>query len=266
MYYRVRTRLPDTPGALAMLAKRCGHAEVNILALQIYPDLGFVTDDLVIAVPQSWTADQVVELVESAGGSEVTVVPCTAHELQDQPTRWLAAVRSLIDSPGRLGAEITALVGPRSRLSPTESARVAALVEIAERLGHPPTPDRVGGAVVEYVESDTGVSARVGTGIVGAGHLSWIGTRGEVEGTIEVAPAWRRMGVGHQLLRRLCQVAARSGGREMVLVAPPSEQGLVPLLAAAGLRGRIRLTEQGLQVRLSLERVLPDSVGGRRPD
>ncbi len=257
MYYRVRTRLPDTPGALAMLAKRCGRSGVNILALQIYPELGFVTDDLVVAAPESWSAGRVVELVESAGGSEITVTPCTAHELQDQPTRWLAAVRSLIDSPGRLGAEITRLTGPRSRLSATENARVAALVDIAERLGHPPLPERVDGAVVDYVESDTGVTARVGTGIVGAGHLAWVGVDGEVEGTIEVAPAWRRMGVGQQLLRRLCQVAARSGGHEMVVLAPPTEQGLVPLLAAAGLRGRIRLSERGLQVRLSLDGLLP---------
>jgi len=260
MYYRIRTRLPDSPGALAMLAKRCGRAEVNILAIQIYPDLGFVTDDIVVAVPESWTAGRVVELVESAGGSDVVVVPCTARDLQDQPTRWLAAVRSLIEAPGRLGAEITALVGPRSRLSPTESARVTALVEIAEMLGHPPGPERVDSAVVEYVEDTTGVTARIGAGVVGAAHLAWTGATGEAEGTIEVAPAWRRMGVGRQLLRRLCQVAARAGGRELVLLAPPTETGLVPLLAAAGLRGRIRLTEQGLQVRLSLEGVLPGFV------
>jgi len=266
MYYRVRTRLPDTPGALAMLAKRCGRSEVNILAMQIYPDLGYVTDDLVVAVPETWSAERLVELVESAGGSDVAVVPCTAHELQDQPTRWLGAVRSLIESPGRLGAELTALVGPRSRLSATESARVAALVEIAELLGHPPLPERVDGAVVEYVETETGVSARVGNGVVGAGHLAWVGAGGEVEGTVEVAPAWRRRGVGRQLLRRLCQVAARSGSGEMVLLAPPTEQGLVPLLAASGLRGRIRLTENGLQVRLSLDGVLPGSVAGLRPD
>ena len=56
MYYRVRTKLADTPGALAVLAQHCGEAGVNILALQIYPELGSVTDDLVVETPDSWTA------------------------------------------------------------------------------------------------------------------------------------------------------------------------------------------------------------------
>jgi hypothetical protein len=47
MFFRIRTRLPDAPGALAELARCLGDARVNILALQIYPDLGTVTDDLV---------------------------------------------------------------------------------------------------------------------------------------------------------------------------------------------------------------------------
>lgn len=265
MYYRVRTTLPDTPGALAMLAKRCGHAGVNILGLQIYPGLGAVTDDLVIAVPETWPPSRVVELVESAGGTDVSVVPCTAHELQDQPTRWLAAVRSLIEDPSRLQAELTSLVGPRTSLAPTESARVAALTEIAEALGDAPTPARVQQTVVEYDETEVGVDARVGGGVVGAGHFIVNGDA-SVDGSIEVAPAWRRMGVGRQLLRRLCQVAARSGARELVLVAPPSEDGLVPLLAAAGLRGRIRLTETGLQVRVRLDGVLPASAAAGAAD
>lgn len=266
MYYRVRTTLPDAPGALAMLAKRCGHAEVNILGLQIYPDLGTVTDDLVLSVPESWPPSRVVELVESAGGSDVTVVECTAHELRDQPTRWLTAVRSLIDDPSRLTTEITALVGPRVRLSATERARVAALTDIVAALGDTPTPARVSAEVVAYEETDVGVNATVGDGVIGAAHLTWNGSDTVVEGRVEVAPAWRRIGVGRQLLRRVCQVAARAGARELLVLAPPSEEGLVPLLAATGLRGRIRLSAEGLEVRIGLEGVLPASASAHVPD
>jgi hypothetical protein len=37
MFYRLRTRLADSPGALARLAQHCGDAEVDILALQVQP-------------------------------------------------------------------------------------------------------------------------------------------------------------------------------------------------------------------------------------
>jgi hypothetical protein len=43
----------------------------------------------------------------------------------------------------------------------------------------------------------------------------------------------------------------------MVLLAPASEEGVVPVLAAAGMRGRIRLTEHGLSVHVSLAGVRP---------
>ena len=68
MFIRIRTRLPDTPGVLAELARCLGDAGVNILALQIYPDLGTVTDDLVVEVPDAVSPGRLIELVESTGG------------------------------------------------------------------------------------------------------------------------------------------------------------------------------------------------------
>jgi GNAT superfamily N-acetyltransferase len=260
MFYRVRTRLPDTPGALATLAQRCGDEGVNILGLQIYPDLGSVTDDLVIKVPDAWTPARVVDLVASAGGSEISVSSSTAYELQDQPTRWLTAVRALIDDPSRLGSELTALVGARLSLSATEEVRVAALTEIAEALAQPAAPARTFDAVVEYDEDESEVRARVGSGIVGAGSFVTTAADGSAEGFLEVAPAWRRMGVGRQLLRRLCQRAAGLGLAELVILAPPGEAAVVPLISAAGMRGRVRMTEAGIQVRLNLVDVRPVSA------
>lgn len=259
MFYRVRTRLTDTPGALALLAQRCGDAGVNILALQIYPELGSVTDDLVVETPDSWTASAVVELVSGAGGDEVSVVPCATHDLVDQPTAWLRAAKTVLDSPDSLPAELTSLLGARVSWSATEQVRAAALTEFAERArsaaGIPPT-SAAGSAVVEYTVEGDAVLARIGVHVVGAASLHAV-VDGVIEASLEVAPAWRRLGIGRQLLRQVCALASGRGAAELMMLAPATEEGVVPVLAAAGMRGRIRLTEQGLSVHISLAGVRP---------
>jgi len=252
MFLRIRARLPETPGALATLAQCLGDAGVNILALQIYPDLGTVTDDLVVEVPDAVSPGRLIELVESAGCTEVTVAVCSEQELQDQPTQWLSAVRRLIDDPARIHAELTALLGPRVSLSPTEQVRAAALTDIAAALGTPSTPLPSPDAVVVYDPTTTGVRARVGTGVIGSAEFSQLFPARPAEGTLEVAPAWRRMGIGSKLLRRLCALASEAGVEELVLVARADERGAAALLAATGMRGRIRLTSDGLHVHLTL--------------
>lgn len=267
MFFRIRTRLPDTPGALATLAGDLGGAGVNILSLQLYPDLGSVTDDLVVEVPDALSPAGLIALVESAGGAEVTVTVCSEHELQDQPTQWLAAVRRLMDDPARVREELTALLGPRVSLSPTEEVRAAALTDIAAAIVTPTAPAPTRDAVVAYDETTTGVRARVGSGVIGSAEFSQLFPARPAEGTLEVAPAWRRMGIGSQLLRRLCALATASGAEELVLVAPADEGGAAALLAAAGMRGRIRLTANGLHVHLTLPKRPVDQqsgvIGGR---
>jgi GNAT superfamily N-acetyltransferase len=258
MFYRVRTRLADSPGALARLAQHCGDAKVNILALQIYPELGAVIDDVVVETPDAWTAAAVVELVSGAGGDEVSVVPCATHDLVDQPTAWLRAARTVMDDPESLPSALTGLLGPRVSWSATEQVRAEALAEIADR-GRPtaaPPPASAPTSVVEYDVTEANVIARIGQHVVGAANLHAI-VDGSVEAGLEVAPAWRRLGIGRKLLRQLSGLAAARGASEMVLNAPASEEGVVPVLAAAGMRGRIRLTEHGLSVHVSLAGVRP---------
>jgi len=261
MFYRVRTRLADSPGALARLAQHCGDAKVNILALQIYPELGAVTDDLVVETPDAWTAAAVVELVSGAGGDEVSVVPCATHDLVDQPTAWLRAAMKVMDAPDSLPSALTDLLGPRVSWSATEQVRAEVLREIAQRgqsapAEPAPSPASVPASVVEYDVQEAGVVARIGQHVVGAARLHAL-VDGSVEAGLEVAPAWRRLGIGRQLLRQLSGLAAAQGASEMVLLAPASEEGVVPVLAASGMRGRIRLTEQGLSVHVSLAGVRP---------
>ena len=111
MFFRVRASLTERPGALALLATRCGDAGLNILGLQIFLDLGRVTDELVISAPQDWTAGAVAELVSGAGGDEVSVEPCTTHDLIDQPTRWLTAAHDVVADPALLPTLLEKLLG-----------------------------------------------------------------------------------------------------------------------------------------------------------
>jgi GNAT superfamily N-acetyltransferase len=102
MPWRVRTTLPDRPGALATLSRHCGERGVNILGLQIFPGVGGVTDELVLRTPDEWTLVDVAALVETAGGTSVTVGRCTEHALVDGPTRYLQAVLQLVRAPHEL--------------------------------------------------------------------------------------------------------------------------------------------------------------------
>ncbi len=99
MLWRVRTTLPDRPGSLASLARRCGHAGVNILGLQIFPGVESVTDELVVRTPSGWGVGDIAELVRSAGAGQVVATRCTEAALVDQPTRYVQAARAILARP-----------------------------------------------------------------------------------------------------------------------------------------------------------------------
>ena len=99
MLWRVRTTLPDRPGALAVLARHCGEAGVNILGLQIFPGIEAVTDELVLSTPEQWGLPEIARLVEASGGVSVSAQPCTEAALTDQPTRYVQAARSILAQP-----------------------------------------------------------------------------------------------------------------------------------------------------------------------
>ena len=243
MFYRVRASLTERPGALALLASRCGEAGLNILGLQIFPDLGRVTDELVISVPETWTAGAVAELVSGAGGDEVSVEPCTTHDLIDQPTRWLTAAQDVVADPALLPTLLEKLLGPHpEKWSATEHSRAAALTSLAESVGEGSSQHHT--AAVEYDETPNGLVARIG------GHIVGVAAFAQTEGrelTIEVAPAWRRLGIGTQLLTRSAAQEAAHGADEMVVLAPAEDQGFVSMVSGAGLRARLKLSGELLK-------------------
>ena len=99
MLWRVRTTMPDRPGALARLARACGERGANILALQVFPGVEGVTDELVLRAPPSWLERDVLALVAQAGGTATAVATCTERALVDGPTRFLDAVRRVAQAP-----------------------------------------------------------------------------------------------------------------------------------------------------------------------
>ena len=109
MLWRVRTALPDRPGALAVLAQNCGAAGVNILGLQIFPDMGSVTDELVLRTPADWGIPEIGRLVELSGGRAISSTRCTEAALTDQPTRFVQASRAVLAQPASFPAVVAQL-------------------------------------------------------------------------------------------------------------------------------------------------------------
>jgi GNAT superfamily N-acetyltransferase len=298
MLWRVRTSLPDRPGALAGLARTCGAAGVNILGLQIFPGVESVTDELVLRTPATWGLADVAGLVEGSGGRAVSAAECTEHALVDQPTRYVQAARTILAAPARFPEVVAQLfdaeaepaegglavvqdvmemtvgdIGVQVRrtapFTATEHARGAAMAElVSDVLGRasgsadvllPGPSRRVGvGRTPDYrVDEDT-VAAWVDGTLVGVAVV-----RPPVEGeegrrvTLRVDPAWCRRGIGTRLLGDVCRLAAGLAVGEVVMVTTADNHAVLPMVLAAGLRGRIRLAGDVLTVRIPVRELKP---------
>lgn len=295
MLFRVRTTLPDRPGSLAALAQECGAAGVNILGFQIFPGVDAVTDELVVRTPHGWDAARVVALVTSAGGGDVVATPCTDEALVDQPGRYVQAARSIIAHPARFPevvarlfdaeadtwatgtsagrpegldvmemtvGEVQVQVRRRAPFTATEHARGAAMADlVSEVLARTPTvlgsgTRRVGGgAHPTYEVSGLTVSAEAGGVRVGLAELEPEGDVRQV--VLEVDPSWQRRGIGTRLLTDVARLATAEGAGEIVLTTRADNQAVLPMVLAAGLRGRIRMSGDALTVRIPVRELRP---------
>jgi ribosomal protein S18 acetylase RimI-like enzyme len=279
----VRTTLPDRPGALAALAAACGDAGVNILGLQIFPGVESVTDELVLRTPDGWGEDGIADLLARSGGHSVSAAPCTEAALMDQPTRYVQAARSILGQPASFPEVVARLFDAEAGSSPeldvmdlvvgdvrvqvsrtapftaTEHARGAAMADLVSDVlarGHavpPPAGRRVGAGVTpEYVVDGDSVSATIEGGPVG---LAVVAADGEV--TLRVDPAWQRRGIGTRLLVDAARLASGRGIDEIVLTTRSDNQAVLPMVMAAGLRGRIRMAGDRLTVRIAVRDLKP---------
>jgi ribosomal protein S18 acetylase RimI-like enzyme len=118
---------------------------------------------------------------------------------------------------------------------------------------------RVGrGAALEYVVSGDSVAAMSAGTAVG---LAVVRPEAEEEGvrpvTLRVDPAWQRRGIGARLLVDAARLARALGSTEIVLTTRSDNQAVLPMVMAAGLRGRIRMAADTLTVRVPVRDLEP---------
>lgn len=291
MLWKVRTTLPDRPGALAALSATCGEAGVNILGLQIFPGVEAVTDELVLSTPDDCTEADLADLVGRSGGHSVSARVCTEAALTDQPTRYVQAARAILAQPasfpevvGRLfdagraasaGDDVMEMavgdlqvqVRRAAPFTASEHARGAALADLVtdvlERARDsalvPDRSRRLGtGAAPEYVVDGDSVSAVVDGVAVGVAVLRPAAEESGLRPvTLRVDPAWRRRGIGTRLLARVARLACLRGAEEIVLTTRSDDRAVLPMMMAIGLRGRIRMAAGTLTVRVPLRDLTP---------
>ncbi|MDQ4052727.1 MAG: GNAT family N-acetyltransferase [Actinomycetota bacterium] len=279
----MRAALPDRPGALAALAQECGKAGVNIVGLQVFPGVDRVTDELVLSASDGWTEADLRELVERSGGESVVAATCTEAALVDQPTRYVQAARAILTEPASFpdvvahlfdadvdaGEDVMELavgdvqvqVRREAPFTAVEHARGAAMAELVSDVLRREMPDvgsasgRMGqGMTPEYAVAGTTVTALIGDEVVGAATVrpSSVDEPDSRTVDLQVDGAWRRRGIGTRLLAEAARLAHTDGAAEIVLTARADNQAVLPMVLAAGMRGRIRMAGDLLTVRIGV--------------
>jgi GNAT superfamily N-acetyltransferase len=295
MLWRVRTTMPDRPGSLASLAAECGSAEVNILGFQAFPDVDNVTDELVLSAPDDWGTADLVGLLERAGGEGVNAQHCTEEALTDQPTRYVQAARQVIAqpasfpdvvahlfdadaSPGTAGsdaedvmemavADVLVQIRREARFTSVERDRGAAMAELVsdvigrERPAFAPSGSRRmgSGATPTYAVRGERIVAMADGATVGVAVVHPAGEDDPAVRTIDidVDAAWQRRGIGTRLLGDAARLARRLGAEEIVLSTVHDNRAVLPMVLAAGMRGRIRMAGETLTVRIGVRELKP---------
>ncbi|WP_139978041.1 GNAT family N-acetyltransferase [Nocardioides litoris] len=285
MLWRVRATLPDRPGALAALARECGGAGVNIAGFQAFPDHAEVTDELVLSTPEGWTAGDLVDLVARADGTGVVAAPCTPAALADQPTRYVEACRAVLAQPATFPDVVAHLfdaetqpgteaedvlemtvgdvlvqvrrVAPFTEVERARGAAIAALVgDVLDRdrpAFAPSASRRMGsGAMPAYVVDGAAVTALAEGVAVGRAVVVPTGEPGVHAVELEVDAAHQRRGIGTRLLGDAARLARTLGATEVLLTTEHDNRAVLPMVLAAGMRGRIRMAGETLTVRIAV--------------
>lgn len=149
---------------------------------------------------------------------------------------------------GAAMAELVDGVLQRSRVSAAVVSNAG-----ARRLGSGATP--------EYVVDGATVSAYLGGVVVGAAHVldAEVDADGDTVRRVDlrVDPAWQRRGIGTRLLVDAARIAHALGTDEILLTTRADNQAALPMVLAAGLRGRIRMAADELTVRVPVRELRP---------
>ncbi len=108
--WRVRVRLADHPGQLAVLATRLSEHGCNLLGVGVLPVAGDpgdpaanVVDELVLRAPGGLRPGELVTLVEVPGASCVGIVPASVGDLVDAQTAVLRAAAGILSGAATAG-------------------------------------------------------------------------------------------------------------------------------------------------------------------
>ena len=296
MLWRVRTTLPDRPGTLAALAQRCGEAGVNILGMQIFPGLAQVTDEFVLRTPEGWGEKEICDLISSAGGGAIVIQTATEAAPADQPTRYVQAARHVLERPMAFPEVVAQLFDAEAEAPPgvvhdtmelrvadvdvqlhrtapftaTEHARGSAMADLVNdvldrsresaAIGTTPPVRRLGtGSTPDLVVTGEAVTALIDGVAVGIGEV--LAPTEEDKNVrvvnLRVDPAWQRRGIGTRLLVDTARLAHMLGADEILLTTQSDNQAVLPMVLAAGMRGRIRMAGDLLTVKVPVRDLKP---------
>jgi GNAT superfamily N-acetyltransferase len=108
---RLRLRLDDEPGRLALVAAEIANQHGNILNLSVLHDIeGGVVDDLVVQLSHEIDVEILATRLRGAGCHDVSYRTVDAHLLVDTPTRMLDLASRLAEDPGTLPAVLADLL------------------------------------------------------------------------------------------------------------------------------------------------------------
>lgn len=178
---------------------------------------------------------------QGEGGPVQDAMEMTVGDVQVQ-VRRTAPFTDVERARGAAMADLVSDVLQRSR----DQAALAAVASggSGRRLGT--------GAVPTYLPDGDSVSAVVDGAVVGLATVQApLAEEPEVRPVVlRVDPGWQRRGIGTRLLVEAARHAHALGADEVVLTTRADNQAVLPMVLAAGLRGRIRMAGDRLTVRV----------------
>jgi IMP dehydrogenase/GMP reductase len=238
------------------------HRNLSIEDQAYQVDLVKRTQTGIISNPVTITPDATLEQLDKLAG-EYRISGFPVVDAESDPAFGIDDPDVMDMTVGDVQVQVRR-TAPFTATEHTRGAAIADLVtDVLERTREsalaPSMGRRVGGgAAPEYVADDDSVSAMIDGQAVG---LAVVRPAAEEPGvrpvTLRVDPAWQRRGIGTRLLVDAARLANSLGATEILLTTRSDNQAVLPMVMAAGLRGRIRMASDTLTVRVPVRDLKP---------
>jgi ribosomal protein S18 acetylase RimI-like enzyme len=246
---------------------------------------GWTEHELALLVESAgWTHLAAQEVTEAALTDQPTRYVQAARTVLARPTSFPEVVAQLFDAesephPGdgpvqdameMTVGEVVVQVRRAAPFTDIERARGAAMADLVSdvlqrtkesaAIGTSSHGRRLGGgAVPSYVVEGDSVSAVLDGVVVGLATVQpALPDDPDVRPvTLRVDPSFQRRGIGTRLLTDSARLAHMMGADEIVLSTRADNQAVLPMVLAAGMRGRIRMAADQLTVRVPVRDLKP---------